>query len=233
MVSTRYEKITTSDGVFDAFCAEPDTVPAPGIVLLQEIFGINDNIRALAQRLADAGYLVLAPDVFWRVERRFERNDESGMAEGMARVQQLDFDLVGGDLVATVAHLRAMPGCDGRVGAVGFCLGGTLAFVTAAVAQPDAVVSYYGSGTAAQLGLLQKIECPLLFHYGDDDPFIPAEQIAAVEDATAGRTDVTVHRYAAGHAFSNWDAPSMYDEPAATLAWERTLAFFGEHLTRR
>lgn len=230
---TGYEQVHAADGVFDAYRADPGRTPAPGIVLLQEIFGINDNIRGLSDRLAEAGYLVLAPDVFWRIERRFERKDESGLTDGMARVQQLDFAEVGGDLAATVAHLRALPECDGRVGVVGFCLGGTLAFVTAAVAKPDAAVSYYGSGTAGQLGLLEQIDCPLLFHYGENDPYIPEEQIAAVEQATADRPDVTVHRYAAGHAFSNWDAPSMYDEAAATQAWERTLAFFGEHLPRQ
>lgn len=238
MTSTRYEQVATSDGVFDAFCAEPDVRPTAGIVLFQEIFGINDNIRGLAGRLAGEGYLVLAPDVFWRIERRFERNDESGLADGMARVQQLDFGLVAADLTATLAHLRAMPGCDGRVGAVGFCLGGTLAYLFAGSARvdgrgPDAAVSYYGSGVSQQLGMLDAIECPVLFHYGADDPYIPADQIDAVEQAIAGRPDMTLHRYPAGHAFSNWDAPSMYDERAATLAWERTLAFFEAHLTRR
>ncbi|MGE3285084.1 MAG: dienelactone hydrolase family protein [Pseudonocardia sp.] len=233
---TAYEQVRVEDGVFDAYRADPARTPAPGIVLLQEIFGINDNIRGLSDRLAEAGYVVLAPDMFWRIERRFERKDESGLADGMARVQQLDFGKVPGDLAATVANLRALPECDGRVGAVGFCLGGTLAFVAAAVAAPDAAVSYYGSGTAAQLELLQQISCPLLFHYGENDPYIPEEQIVAVEKAVADRADaadMTVHRYAAGHAFSNWDAPSMYDEAAATLAWERTLAFFARHLAQR
>lgn len=233
-----YEQIETPDGTFDAYRADPPAdpagpAPAPGIVLLQEIFGINDNIRGLSDRLAAAGYVVLAPDVFWRIERRFERKDESGLADGMARVQQLDFGAAAGDLAATVAHLRGLPACDGRVGVVGFCLGGTLAFLTAAVAAPDAAVSYYGSGTAGQLGLLERITCPLLFHYGARDPYIPEEQIAAVEQATAQRPEVAVHRYDAGHAFSNWDAPSMFDEAAAALAWERTLAFFRTHLTHR
>lgn len=178
---TAYEQVHADDGVFDAYRADPQHTPAPGIVVLQEIFGINDNIRTLSDRLAAAGYVVLAPDMFWRIERRFERKDESGLADGMARVQKLDFEKAAGDLAATVAHLRALPECDGRVGAVGFCLGGTLAFLTAAVAGADAAVSYYGSGTAGQLHLLERISCPLLFHYGDNDPYIPEEQIAAVE----------------------------------------------------
>jgi carboxymethylenebutenolidase len=238
MVSTHYEKITAADGgVFDAFCAVPDADSAPGVLIFQEIFGINDNIRELAERLAASGYLVLAPDMFWRIEPRFERKDESGMAEGMERVQQLDFQLAGSDITATLAHVRGMPACDGKVGGVGFCLGGSLAYLFAATSRvdghgPDAVVSYYGSGTRGMLGMAEQIECPILFHYGDRDPFIPGEDIDAVEQAVAGRPNATVYRYDAGHAFSNWDAPSMYDEIAAQLAWDRTIRFFDEQLRR-
>jgi carboxymethylenebutenolidase len=236
VISTHYEKVTAVDGgVFDAFCAVPDTEPAPGILVFQEIFGINDNIRGLAERLAAAGYLVLAPDVFWRIEPRFERKDESGLADGMARVQQLDFGLATSDITATMAHVLAKPRCNGRVGGVGFCLGGTLAYLFAASSRvdgrgPDAAVCYYGSGIHGQLDLAERIECPILFHYGDRDPYIPSEQIDAVERAVAGHGDATVYHYDAGHAFSNWDAPSMYDEAAARVAWDRTIAFLDAHL---
>lgn len=236
MPSTRYETITAADGgTFDAFCAAPDTASAPGVLLFQEIFGINDNIRGLAERLAEAGYLVLAPDMFWRIEPRFERKDESGLREAMARAQRLDRERAVEDITATFAHLLAMPGCSGRVGGVGFCLGGTLTYLFATSSRvdgrgPDAAVSYYGSGVHELLGRADDLECPTLFHYGDRDPYIPRKQVAAVEDALAGRPGVAVHRYDAGHAFSNWDAPSMYDRDAAELAWERTLAFFAEHL---
>jgi carboxymethylenebutenolidase len=234
--STRYEKITALDGgVFDAFYAAPEAATAAGILVLQEIFGINDNIRGLTERLAEAGFLALAPDMFWRIERRFERKDESGLADGMQRVQQLDFDLAQQDMTAALAHLRAMPNCNGKIGAVGFCLGGTLAYLFAATARvddrgPDAVISYYGSGIHDMLGLAEQIECPIMFHYGDNDPYIPAERIAAVEQAVSGKPGVVVHHYDAGHAFSNWDAPSMYDEQAAATAWSRTLQFLTEHL---
>jgi carboxymethylenebutenolidase len=232
---THYEKITTPDGDFDAFCALPETSPAPAVLVFQEVFGVNDNIRGLAEQLADAGYLALAPDVFWRLEPRFERKDESGLADGFAHVQQLDFDLAAADITATMAHALAMPECSGRVGGVGFCLGGTLAYLFAATTRvdgrgPDAAVSYYGSGVNNMLDLAPRIECPVLFHYGAQDPYIPAEQIDEVERALAGRPDVVLHRYDAGHAFSNWDAPSMYDEQAASTAWPRTLSFLEKHL---
>jgi carboxymethylenebutenolidase len=238
MVSSHYEKITAADGgVFDAFCAVPEAGPAPGVLIFQEIFGINDNIRGLAERLAAAGYLALAPDMFWRIEPRFERKDESGMADGVERLGQLDLDLAGADITSTFAHLRAMPGCNGRVGGVGFCLGGTLAYLFAATSRvdghgPTAVVSYYGSAITGMLGLAERIECPILFHYGDRDPFITGEDIDAVERAVAGRQDATVLHYDAGHAFSNWDAPSLYDETSARVAWDRTIEFFDEHLQR-
>jgi carboxymethylenebutenolidase len=237
MVHTRYESITTPDGAFDAFCAVPDAPDAPAVLVFQEVFGINDNIRELTARLAEAGYLALAPDVFWRIEPRFERKDESGLSDGFAMVQQLDFGLAAADITAAMAHALAMPGCDGRVGGVGFCLGGTLAYLFATTSRvggrgPDAVVSYYGSGVNGMLDSAGRVECPMLFHYGAEDPYIPTEQIDEVERAFAGRPDVTVHRYPAGHAFSNWDAPSMYDEAAARPAWDRTLRFLDERLKK-
>jgi carboxymethylenebutenolidase len=235
MVHTRYESIATPDGAFDAFCAVPEAPDAPAVLVFQEVFGINDNIRGLAGRLAEAGYLALAPDVFWRIQPRFERKDESGLADGFAMVQQLDFDLAAADITATMAHALAMPECNGRVGGVGFCLGGTLAYLFATTSRvdgrgPDAVVSYYGSGVNGLLDSADRVECPVLFHYGAEDPYIPAEKIDEVERALAGRPDVTLHRYDAGHAFSNWDAPSLYDEAAARTAWGRTLRFFDERL---
>jgi carboxymethylenebutenolidase len=235
-MTTGYEQVQAHDGgTFEAYRALPPGGAGPGILLFQEIFGINDNMRGLADKLAAEGYVVLVPDVFWRIEPRFERSDESGMADGMAIVQQLDWGLAVQDIAATHAHLLGMDGCTGKVGAVGFCLGGGLAFLTAAHSRVDgrgidAAVCYYGSAIPGQLDLLDRIECPVMYHFGADDPWIPAEQIDAVEAAVAERPDHDFHRYAAGHAFSNWDAPSMYDEAAATEAWERTLGFFGKHL---
>ena len=236
-VTTRYEIVTAHDGGnFEAYCAVPDgDGPWPGVVLFQEIFGINDNMRGLAEKVAGAGHVALVPDMFWRIEARFERKDESGLADGMALVQRFDWERGGADIASTLAHLRAMPECSGRVGGVGFCFGGVLAYLFAATARPDgkgpdAAVSYYGSGVHGLLNLAERIECPIMFHYGDRDPYIPTDQIDEVEAAMAGRPDVEFHRYDAGHAFSNWDAPSMYNQPAADEAWARTLDFFSRHL---
>ena len=236
MTTARYEEITAADGgSFAAYCAVPPAGSGPGLLLFQEIFGINDNMRGLAERLAGEGYVVVVPDMFWRLEPRFERKDESGMADAFAMVQRFDPELGIADITATHAHLLSMPACSGRIGAVGFCLGGTLAFACAARSRVDgrgidAAVSYYGSGNNDLLPLLDQVTCPIVFHYGDDDPFIPTDKIEEVARAVAGRPDAEVHRYSAGHAFSNWDAPSMYQQEAAELAWSRTLDFFAAHL---
>jgi carboxymethylenebutenolidase len=237
--TTRYETVTAhDDGKFEAYCAVPEGEgPWPGVVLFQEIFGINDNMRGLAEKVAGAGHVALVPDMFWRLEARFERKDESGLADGMALVQRFDWERGGADIASTLAHLRTMPECSGRVGGVGFCFGGVLAYLFAATARPDgkgpdAAVSYYGSGVHGMLNLADRIECPIMFHYGERDPFIPTDQIDEVEAAMAGRSTVEFHRYDAGHAFSNWDAPSMYNQPAADVAWARTLDFFSRHLRK-
>jgi carboxymethylenebutenolidase len=235
-IETRYETITAGDGgTFEAYCAVPASGSGPGMLLFQEIFGINDNMRTLADRLAEAGYVTLVPDMFWRIEPRFERKDESGIGDAFAIVQQLDFAKAIEDIKATHAHLLGMSECTGKVGAMGFCLGGGLAFAAATMSRvdgrgPDAAVPYYGSPVNDMLGQVGNLECATMFHYGNNDAFIPEEKIAEVENAVAGNSNVTFHRYDAGHAFSNWDAPSMYNQDAADLAWSRTLAFLDDHL---
>jgi carboxymethylenebutenolidase len=226
-IKARYEKI---NGQFDAYCAVPESGSGPGMLLFQEIFGINDNIRGLCDKLAGEGYVTLAPDMFWRIEPRFERKDESGFADAIAMVQQLDFVTAIDDIKTTHAHLKAMTECTGKVGATGFCLGGALAFAAATQSKVDASVPYYGSAINDMLDQVGELDCPTMFHYGSNDPFIPEEKIAEVEQAVAGKSNVVVHRYDAGHAFSNWDAPSMYDEAAANLAWGRTLEFLETNL---
>ena len=227
-ITTRYETI---DGQFEAYCAVPESASGPGMLLFQEIFGINDNIRGLADKLASEGYVTLAPDMFWRIEPRFERKDESGFADAIAMVQQFDFATGIADIQATHAHLRGMAECTGKVGATGFCLGGALAFVAATQSKVDAAVPYYGSAINDMLDQAGNLECPTMFHYGNNDPFIPEEKIAEVELAVTGKPNVTFHRYDAGHAFSNWDAPSMYNKEAADLAWSRTLEFLSTNLS--
>ncbi|GAY11315.1 dienelactone hydrolase family protein [Pseudonocardia sp. N23] len=233
---TDHVQVTAPDGgVFDAYRALPESGSGPGLLVFQEIFGVNDNIRGICDRLAGEGYVALAPDMFWRLEPRFERKDESDMEACMAMVGRLDFGDAAGDITAAFAHLRAAPECTGKVGAIGFCLGGALAYLCATTARADghgidAAVPYYGSAINSMLDKADDLVCPTLFHYGTRDPFIPAENIREVQDAMAGKDVVTVQLHDAGHAFSNWDAPSFYDERAAAEAWPQTLAFLAQHL---
>ena len=235
-ITTRYERVTAHDGgSFEAYCAVPEGGRGPGILLFQEIFGINDNMRGLAGRLAEEGYVVLVPDMFWRIEPRFERDGEAAIEEVFAMVGRFDPGAGAADINATHAHLLGMQECTGKVGAAGFCLGGGLTFHAATTSRvdgqgPDAAVCYYGSPINDMLGHVDDLVCPTMFHYGNHDAFIPEEKIAEVEAAVVGRPGVVFHRYEAGHAFSNWDSPSMYQKEAAEEAWARTLAFFKEHL---
>jgi len=234
-VTTRWNTIGAGEESFDAYCALPEIGSGPGLLVFQEIFGVNDNMRTLAGRLAEAGYVALVPDMFWRIERRFERSDDSGMADAFAVSQRFDLTAARGDIQAAHAHLLGLPECTGRVGAIGFCLGGTLAFVAGTSSRvggrgPDAVVAYYGSGINDLLGEASRLEAPAMLHYGTRDEYIPADRIALVEAALAGRPDVELHRYDAGHAFSNEDSARFYDPTAAAEAWPRTLAFLRRHL---
>jgi len=234
-IETRWEAVTVGSDSFDAYCALPASGRGPGLLVLQEIFGVNANMRALAVRFAEVGYVALVPDMFWRVERRFERSDDSGMADAFAVSQRFDPEAARGDLQAAHAHLLGLAGCTGRVGAVGFCLGGTLAFLTATSSRvdgrsPDAVVCYYGSGINDYLGEVDRLESPILLHYGTRDDYITADKVAEVEAALAGRPDVEIHLYDAGHAFSNEDSARFYDPAAAAEAWPRTLEFLSRHL---
>jgi carboxymethylenebutenolidase len=234
-VTTRYETIAVGADHFEAYCAVSGGGRGPGILLFQEVFGINDNMRGVAERLAEAGYVTLVPDMFWRIERRFERKDESGLADAFAVASKFDFAASVVDIQAAHAHLLGMEECTGKVGAIGFCLGGGLAFAAATMSRvdgegPDAAVCYYGSAINGLLDHVGQLNCPTTFHYGDQDPYIPPDQIAEVEAAVSDRSGVDFYRYDAGHAFSNWDAPSMYNRAAADLAWQRTVEFFGRTL---
>jgi len=230
-IQTRSESITTPDGSFSAHLVLPESGSGPGILLLQEIFGVNEYLTAVADRLAGIGYVVLAPDLFWRIEpdSPLGQTDEA-MGIAFERVGRFDFEVGVADAGLALDHLRGLTEVTGGAAVVGFCLGGTLAFAVAVASDPDAAVSYYGSGVADALGGAGEVSCPVLFHFGNDDAFIPNEQPDAVEAAFAGREDVVLHRYDAGHAFDNHLAPQFSDPPAAAEAWARTTAFLADQL---
>ena len=230
-ITTRTESIRTSGGdSFDAHITVPESGRGPGVLLLQEIFGVNDFLKAKAADLAEAGYTVLAPDVFWRVERNISLpHDEAALGQAfgyMERWSALDPSLTVGDLVAALAHLRGLDEVDGKVAAMGYCLGGRLAYEVAVAGDPDACVSYYGSGIADRLDQAGKITCPVIFHFGGNDQFIPNDQVDRIRDAFASRDDVELHVQGdAGHAFENHLAPMFHHAEAASRSWPLTMAF--------
>jgi carboxymethylenebutenolidase len=209
----------------------PPAGSGPGILLIQEIFGVGPYIRAVADRLCDAGYVVGAPEVFWRFAPGWEADhDEAGLNASFEKVGQLDAGLAATDCTAALHVLGELDEVAGAPAAMGFCLGGTLAWAVAAGGEPAACVSYYGSGVPAMLGHIDAVTCPTLFHFGNADPFIPNEGVEAVNAAIDGRPGFVLNVENAGHAFDNHESEMFYDESAARAAWAKTVAFLGEHL---
>jgi carboxymethylenebutenolidase len=235
MTTTRTETITVDDGEFSAFTAVPASGSGPGLVVVQEIFGVNDYVRSVCERVAAMGYVALAPDMFWRQEPGFTvepSEGEAGMQAAFAMMGGFDFANVPADVGAALDHLRGLPECDGgRAGVLGFCFGGTVAFLAAAALEPDCAISYYGSGVAGNLDQADSITCPILFHFGDADPYLPNEDSQAVAQRFADVDNAqVVIQPNAGHAFDNHLNPMFSNPEAARPAWEVTSAFLAEHL---
>jgi carboxymethylenebutenolidase len=210
----------------------PPSGSGPGLLLLQEIFGVGAYIRAVAERLAAAGYVVGAPDVFWRFAPGWEQgHDEEGLTASLEAVQQLDFERAVADCISALGVLGAQPEVTGAPGAIGFCLGGTLAFAVAAHGEPSVCVSYYGSGVPAMRGLLEHVTCPALLHFGNQDAYIPNDGVEGLAEAIHGRPGIVINVEQAGHAFDNHESAMFHDESAARAAWAKTMAFLAEHLT--
>jgi carboxymethylenebutenolidase len=216
---------------FDAYLSLPATGKGPGLVLIQEIFGVNEHIRAVADQYAADGYCVLAPDVFWRDEKRLELNyDQPGFDKGLALLGKMEIDKIAGDLRACVQTLRQHAACTGSVGSLGFCMGGLLSYVAAAEAGVDTAVCYYGGGIHQQLARAKTIKCPVLFHFAEKDSYIPASAVAAVRAAMKGRTNVrvVVHPHV-DHGFNCWRRPS-WDQVTAARARGQSLVHLSETL---
>jgi len=217
-------------GQFSAYLATP-AGKGPGIVVIQEIFGVNPWIRQVADRYAAAGYVAMAPDLFWRITPGIELTDKGeDFQKALGLMQKLDQDQAVADIEATIDAVRANPACTGKVGAVGYCLGGRLAYMTAARTNIDASVGYYGVMIDALLGEAGKIAKPLMLHIAEKDGFVPPPVQAKMKDGLKGNRLVTLETYAnQDHAFAR-DGGEHFDRAAATLANDRTAAFFKQHL---
>jgi carboxymethylenebutenolidase len=231
-VTTRTQQIETSDGAMGAHVALPAAGSGPGIVLIHEIMGVNDYIRDSAQRLAELGYVVLAPDLFWRIQPGVELpSDDEGMKAGMALVRQLDFPAAVGDLVTALNAVRALPEVPGgKAGVLGFCLGGSLAYQVAVNGDPDVAVVYYGSAIPGALEDADRITRPMIMHWGGADPIIAREKVDAVAALAASRDNIECHVHeGAGHAFDNHRSGRFHAD-ASAAAWELTAGFLAREL---
>lgn len=225
--------ITARDGgKFQAYLATPPSGKGPGVVLIQEIFGVNTHMRALADGLAKQGYTVACPDLFWRQEPGIQLTDRTDAEWQKAFQLYQGFDEAKGvaDLIATLDALRQHSACTGKVGTLGFCLGGKLAYLMATRSNADCNVSYYGVGIEKALDEAKNITRPLILHIAEEDQFVPKDAQAAIKKTVAGNKNVTVHSYpGTDHAFAR-DGGAHYDKAAADLAGQRTLEFFKRHL---
>lgn len=224
--------IPSHDGQqFDAYLSLPPTGRGPGLVIIQEIWGVNEHIKAVADQYALDGYVVLAPDVFWRQESNVNlKYDESDTKKAYQLMTNLDEANAVADLVSTAQALRARPEVSGKVGSIGFCMGGRLSYQLAARGAVDAAVCYYGGGIQNHLDKAPAVQGPILFHYAALDGHIPATAVAAVKKAFEGRANAQFHLYeGADHGFNCWGRP-MYEQRAAALARGRTLVWLSEQL---
>lgn len=229
----RTELLTAADGAtFDGRLALPAGGAGPGLLLLQEIFGVNAYLRDVAERLAGMGYVVLAPDLYWRIQPGISlEHDDAALDKAFEYAGRFDAAAGVRDAVAALAHLRGLPETDGRAGVIGFCLGGTLAYFVAVAAHPDTAICYYGSAIAEALDDADKVTCPAIFHYGGNDDYIPAEHADHVREAFALRDDVEVHvQPGGGHAFDNHRAPRFWQPQPAAAAWRLTADFLARTL---
>ncbi|HWG64033.1 MAG TPA: dienelactone hydrolase family protein [Streptosporangiaceae bacterium] len=235
----RVESVQTADGAFDLSVWVPDAGRGPGILLIQEIYGVSDYIRAVAEDLAALGYVVGAPDLFWRIQPGYQaHHDDEGLQQSMALASRFDMGTGVPDAIAAMEHLAGLPEVDGGegggVGVIGFCFGGSIAFLLAAQAKPAAVISFYGSAVPDSLNLLGQISSPVQFHFGGSDRFIPRAQVSRVEQAVAEQPAMEMHvEEEAGHAFHNRKAPMFYQPEPAARAWQHAVEFLRRHLPVR
>ena len=226
----QFTNLTAADGfVVPAYVAQPEGKPRGGVVVVQEIFGVNSHIRAVTDRFAAQGYVAVAPATFERVkpgvELGYTEDDMKAGFELKTAVSALPGAGVLQDLQAAIDHAARLSG--GKVGIIGFCWGGLLTWRAACLLDGlSAAIPYYGGGITAEEEIARQPKCPVMAHFGDQDHWIPMDGIAAF---TKAHPEVEVHVYPANHGF-NCDQRGSYNEAAAKLARERSLAFFADKL---
>ena len=231
---TNTTKIATlaGDGEFTAYRATPAGTPKAAIVVIQEIFGVNAGIRRKCDTLAEAGYLAIAPDLFWRLEPGIELDPDikPEFDRALELMGQFDQDKGIADIEASIRAVRGELGDDAKVGVVGYCLGGRLAFMTAARTDVDASVGYYGVGIDGLLAEKHAIAHPVLLHVAEEDHFVDKDAQAAMHAGLDDHPKVTIYDYAGeDHGFAT-EFGERRSDASAKLADERTAKFFAENL---
>ena len=227
--------INASDGgSFGAYLASPASGSGPGLLVIQEIFGVNQGMRDLCDAYAEQGYFAVCPDLFWRQEPGIELTDQSqeewDKAFALMNGFLPNFEQGVGDLCGALAHLRGIEGCTGKAGVVGYCLGGSLAYAMACFSDSDASAGYYPVQIEDSLGLAAKIGNPLMIHIAEKDGFCPPEAQARINDALGGNRLVTINTYpGVDHAFAR-PGGQNFDQAAADLANSRTADFLSANL---
>src|SRR5277367_3965296 len=212
-------------GTFAAYIARPKALPAPAVVVLQELFGVNADIRKTCDELAEQGFLATAPDLFWRQEPGVDLGvtSEADWQHGLRLYGAYDRDAGAKDVNDTINAVRNLPECNGKVSILGYCFGALMVFLTAVRYDGvDAAVAYHGGDTEKYLGEVDGLKAPLLMHLGEEDEFISKPAQAQIKVALAGKPNATVYSYPGQrHAFSRHNG-AHYDAAAATLANART-----------
>jgi len=219
--------IHSPDGVFRAYISRPANLPAPVVVVLQELFGVNADIRANCDELATQGFIAIAPDLFWRQEPGVDLDvtSESDWQHGLRLYTAFDRDAGVRDIMETVRTAVELPDSTGKVALLGYCLGALMVFLTAARYEVDAAVAYHGGDTEKYLGEVGGLVAPLLMHLGEEDEFISKVAQAEIKAALAGKANATVYSYPGQrHAFSRHNG-AHYNAAAAALANRRTSEF--------
>jgi len=221
-------RATDGTGSFNAYVALPKAGKGPGIIVLQEIFGVNPWLRQIADRAAAIGFVAMAPDLFWRLKPgvQLDADNEKEFQEGVGYMQRFDQDKAIDDVKAALAALRQHPASTGKVGTVGFCLGGRLAFLMACRSDVDASIGYYGVNIPPLLGEAKNIKKPLLLHIAENDKFVPPPAQQQIKDALKPIAAATVYSYpGADHGFAR-NGSHAFNKEAAELANSRSLEFF-------
>jgi len=226
--------VTGPDGEFAAYVAHPTTSPAPAVVVLQELFGVNADIRKHCDELAQQGYLAVAPDLFWRQEPEVDLNvtSDADWQHGLRLYSAYDRDAGVKDINDTIEATHNLPECNGKVALLGYCLGALMVFMTAVRhGGIDAAVWYHGADTEKYLGEVDNLSAPVLMHMGEEDEFISKEAQAQIKKALATNPNATVYSYPGQrHAFSRHNG-AHYNAEAAALANGRTSAFLKRQLS--